>query len=559
MAYVANGSKTHKGILITISGSSNSLPVPISVSLSSTLSDRYATVTTYTPASVSGLQNVNVNFRIFMNNGGAAVDGDTTLVSVNVTDTNPVTTPSTPGSITIAVGEGGALTIDWGSSTNATNYRLERQVNGGSWSPILTTTQRSHTEIAQSDWDTVRYRVRAYHSSGGYSAYRTSDIVTIIHNQPPVISGADADLGTFEDSFNIHFPPFQISDPDPADTVTVEIRLDGVPLGPAFIAEQNTDIIPTIAPDMYVELLNGRHTLEIIATDNNGAWVHQVSTFTKDVKVAEIKTNCRDANDMPTVARISPIGAFPVGCVLQVWACNNGYDADPAWQDVSSRVLAAQKVVFENTEKTADEWGIRVWAKLDRGTATGPCYLEGVRGVFQTREQELNQQLAESNSKVIEYMENVLQTQLEDLFPSELAKRSELRYLIKEKENKETEEEKRLQKIELYKLQLYAIDAKAGAGRSFRKAAMDMSEMLKALRQVAMNLADIIRILHAQNLGLEAFDPDENEALQLITEYDPAENEDLQKIIDLETEAETIRDQLKPLLNEGDSQNDEAD
>ena len=68
-------------------------------------------------------------------------------------------------------------------------YELQRKINGGAFTPILTTPiaytadslyKVEHKEIA---WGTVQYRVRAINSSNEYSSFRTGSVITI--EEPP--------------------------------------------------------------------------------------------------------------------------------------------------------------------------------------------------------------------------------------------------------------------------------------------------------------------------------------------------------------------------------------
>lgn len=93
-------------------------------------------------------------------------------------------------------------------------------------------------------------------------------------------------------------------------------------------------------------------------------------------------TDVLAADDMPTKAMINIQGSFPSGCELTIEACNNANDASPTWQDVTSRVLNSQKVFFSNTTKTAAAWGVALRVTLNRGTATGDCYITAIGGNF---------------------------------------------------------------------------------------------------------------------------------------------------------------------------------
>jgi len=99
--------------------------------------------------------------------------------------------------------------------------------------------------------------------------------------------------------------------------------------------------------------------------------------------------------------------------------------------------------------------------------------------------------------------------------------------------------------IQELKSKLIKIDNDAGAGRALRKTAIDMGGMLSALRKIAIDFGDM-----AKTLGVQGFNPDENEALKIVISYDPAEHYDLQKITLLENEAETIRNKISELENQ---------
>ena len=94
------------------------------------------------------------------------------------------TPPSIPSSLSVSpliVHEGNSISISWGAGTYATSYRLERSVNGGSYSQIYSGSSTSYSDISLSTWNTVQYRVRSYNSDG-YSGFITSpDIVTVTH------------------------------------------------------------------------------------------------------------------------------------------------------------------------------------------------------------------------------------------------------------------------------------------------------------------------------------------------------------------------------------------
>ena len=103
------------------------------------------------------------------------------------------TPPTIPSSITVptTIKSDNSFTVSWGTSTDADGdsitYRLERQVNGGSWAQVYSGSSRSHSDTALSSWNTLAYRVKAYDSKE-YSAYRTSPTRIVIHNTIPTLT-----------------------------------------------------------------------------------------------------------------------------------------------------------------------------------------------------------------------------------------------------------------------------------------------------------------------------------------------------------------------------------
>ena len=298
------------------------------------------------------------------------------------------TAPTAPASINVptTVNGGKSLTVTWGASTdtdgNLAGYYLERKYGSGNWTRVATvaaSATRTFTETITFGQTSVAYRVQAYDSAGATSAYTTSATRTIVNNHEPTISGSDRDLGTFSAT-----PPsttYVVNDED-GNTVTVVVKLDGAQIQSFTPTLGATNTLTFTAAD-WLKILNGSHTLVITATDTNNAAATRTLTFTKSVTKVEFYTDILEADDMPTKAMINVQGAFPTGSTLLIEICNNANDASPAWQDVTSRVTNGQKIFFSNTTKTATDWGVQLHVKLERGTATGDCYITSIGGNFE--------------------------------------------------------------------------------------------------------------------------------------------------------------------------------
>ena len=293
--------------------------------------------------------------------------------------------PTAPSTINVPseVIGGENLSISWGQSTdpdgNLAGYKLERKVDDGTWAQIYSGSSRSYTDSITYGWTSVQYRVKAYDTAGAESAYTTSAVRTVTNNRPPVISGSDGDLGSFSSAAPTY--EYVVTDADGHQVDVVE-SLDGVAIKSYTVTLGQTNTL-SLTGDQWLKLTNGQHTLTIKATDAKDASVVRTLTFTKAVTSVEfVQTVAMTADAMPTKALVNIQGSFPTGSTLQVWICNNGNDASPTWEDITTKALNSQKHFFTNTTKTASDWGVKVKVKLLRGSATETCYIQSIGGNF---------------------------------------------------------------------------------------------------------------------------------------------------------------------------------
>ena len=293
--------------------------------------------------------------------------------------------PTAPTSISVPseVIGGENLTISWGASTDAdgnlSGYKLERKIDSGTWTQVYAGSSRTYVDTIEYGKTSVQYRVKAYDTAGAESAYTTSAVRTVTNNRAPVISGTDTNLGSFSSTAPSY--EYTVADADGHQVDVVE-TLDGVTLRSYTVTLGQTNTL-TISADAWQKVVNGSHTLKIVATDAKDASVTRTLTFTKAVtSVVFEQTLAMEADAMPTKALVNIQGNFPTGYTLNVYICNNGNDASPTWEDITQKARTGQKHFFTNQTKTASAWGVKVKVSLLRGSAAETCYIQSIGGNF---------------------------------------------------------------------------------------------------------------------------------------------------------------------------------
>lgn len=293
--------------------------------------------------------------------------------------------PSTPSGISVPSScySTQNILVSWGASTDPDGdeitYVLERSYNNGSYAQVAATAGRSFTEVVSTSWNTVRYRVKARDSFGNESAYITSSEAAVIHNQPPAISGQNADLGTKREGFS---HAYTVTDPD-GDTVTVVEKVDETTLRSytPTLGEENT---MNVAGHDFTALSNGAHTITITATDTVGNKAVRTLTFTKQISGFVITLAAPlEAQAQPTRANVVVTREIPAGATFKVEATNNPFDPSPVWEDCTNAVIQGVAHVFENTINTAVQFGMNIRVTVERGDAISACWVSSIGGNFE--------------------------------------------------------------------------------------------------------------------------------------------------------------------------------
>lgn len=326
-----------------------------------------------------------VTYRVKAYDAPGLESGWKTSSTVTVTNNRA---PGAPGSLTVpAVVRGGSnLAISWTAASdsdgNLSGYELERQVDGGGWTQIYKGSALAYTDTITAGWNTVAYRVRSYDSYNATSTYVTSETRTVDNNAIPVITSSTAsgtDLGTKEDGFDL---TYTVTDAD-SDTVTVKEYLDNVlkRTYTATLGQSNTVQCVTAAD--WQKVLNGAHTIKVVANDTKADSASYTVTFTKAVHEASITlAEPMDADDTIMVMVLNVLGSIPADADLEVLVTNNANDTEPVWEDATQDVKNGNNHVFTN-QTAANGFAFNFKVNVARGASNTGGYITSIGGAFQ--------------------------------------------------------------------------------------------------------------------------------------------------------------------------------
>lgn len=72
------------------------------------------------------------------------------------------------------------------------------------------------------------------------------------------------------------------------------------------------------------------------------------------------------------------------GSVAKVEACNNAFDASPAWEDITAQVAINRVYNFLNQSKTAEKWGVNVRFTIEKNEGyEGEVSISGFGGAYE--------------------------------------------------------------------------------------------------------------------------------------------------------------------------------
>lgn len=311
------------------------------------------------------------------------VDEDGCYVVISYELINPPATIVVP-----SITEGVPHTVGWSVPTNIQSalgsvcYKVEWAYDGGTFDNHEVVSETSVSRTVESGHSSIQYRVSAAYTSDmvfGTPSY--SNVVTIINNAPPIISGKDESLGTMRGEFSYSY---SVTDNDALDAgnITVEEAMDGNLIN-SYSAEQGVVRKFNVFGNDWLKLTNGSHTITITALDKRGTRSVRTIEFVKEVTTLSIETYPMESISMPVCLSFFVSRKLPDEAIYKVEVCNNAFDAEPTWEDATTFSDGENIYVFENKSKTADSWGLAVRVFVDRNGGEGECYINSIGGNFE--------------------------------------------------------------------------------------------------------------------------------------------------------------------------------
>ena len=198
-------------------------------------------------------------------------------------------------------------------------------------------------------------------------------------NSAPAISGQDEDLGQQTGSFA---EKYTVTDVE-GDNVVVTEFVDDKQIR-SYQATLGQEETIELSRENWLVLANGDHQLRVEAVDGNFATSVRVWNFSKKETVIAFQF----AQPEETDARATKILITPTwhieGSVAKVEACNNAFDASPAWEDITAQVAINRAYNFLNQSKTAEKWGVNVRFTIEKNEGyEGEVSISGFGGAYE--------------------------------------------------------------------------------------------------------------------------------------------------------------------------------
>ena len=214
------------------------------------------------------------------------------------------------------------------------------------------------------------------------STLSVSDDGSVSVNSAPTITSATvngSNLGLKNEGFNFSYT---VADAD-GDAVTVKEYLDNV-LQRTYTATLNQTVnFQAVTAANFQKVLNGTHTLKVVANDGKEDSAAYTVTFTKKVTKATVTlATALSADDAITVMIMNIVGSLPSDAALEVLVTNNANDTSPVWEDATADIKAGTNHVFTN-QTAANGFAFNFKLSVERGSSDTGGYISNIGGAFE--------------------------------------------------------------------------------------------------------------------------------------------------------------------------------
>ena len=198
-------------------------------------------------------------------------------------------------------------------------------------------------------------------------------------NSAPAISGQDMALGHKTGSFAEKYTVTDIE----GDNVVVTEFVDDVQIR-SYQATLGQEETIELTRERWLMLTNGNHQLRVEAVDGNFATSVRVWTFSKKESVICFQLNePEETDEAASKVLVTPTWHIE-GATALVEACNNAFDAEPTWEDITPMVAINRVYNFTNKTKTADKWGVNIRFTITKNEGyEGEVSISGFGGAYE--------------------------------------------------------------------------------------------------------------------------------------------------------------------------------
>lgn len=282
---------------------------------------------------------------------------------------------------TYAKVEGTALPI---ASTLQIAYRNGSAVVQWTRSPSTSNTSYAYYLVTSGNVGS-NYCTNTYGSRPAFtlpSSLSVSDDGTVSVNTAPTITSGTANganLGNKSEGFNF---TYTVNDVD-GDSVTVKEYLDDV-LKRTYTATLGaTNTFQAVTAANFQKVLNGSHTLKVVANDGKADSAAYTVSFTKKITTATVTlATPLDADDLISVMVATIVGNIPTDANLEVLVTNNAKDTSPVWEDATEDIKNGANHVFTN-QTAANGFAFNFKLTVSRGASDEGGYISNIGGAFQ--------------------------------------------------------------------------------------------------------------------------------------------------------------------------------